>query len=68
MLSELKIGSIIIANDLLGFVVKFDEATITLNTELGERQINRSANIAVLTEPVELLASVIANLRKVIKK
>ena len=30
MLSELKIGSIIIANDLLGFVVKFDEATITL--------------------------------------
>lgn len=68
MLSELKIGSIIIANDLLGFVVKFDEATITLNTELGERQINRSANIAILTEPVELLASVIANLRKVIKK
>ena len=66
MLSELKIGSLVIANDLLGFVIEFDDSSVTLNTKVGVRKIVIGQSTVVLAQPEEIVDSVIRNIKKVI--
>lgn len=57
---ELKAGDLIVCNALIGFVIEVNELAVKVNTEVGERSIAKTGNIAVLSTAQEL-ASVYAN-------
>lgn len=68
MLNELKRGTLVIVNDLLGFVKDILSDKIILNTSDGPKTVSCKAPIVVMAQPEEVVTSIISNLRKVVIK